>query len=99
VYRGTRIPAELIADMLIQGTTPEEIREGYPALDRERVELAPLYVQVSAPRPSGFPPVVTENLVCMPTPAAAKTDRGYREATRQYNGVLIREAGAREIEK
>jgi len=38
----------------------------------------------------------------MATPAAAKTDRGYREATRQYNGVLIREAGCkrnREIKK
>jgi len=45
VYRGTRIPVELIADMLSQGTSPEEILEGYPALDRERVELAPLYVQ------------------------------------------------------
>ena len=45
VYRGTRIPVELIADMLIQGAKPEEILEGYPALDREMVELAPLYVQ------------------------------------------------------
>ena len=45
VYRGTRIPVELIADMLIQGAKSEEILEGYPALDRERVELAPLYVQ------------------------------------------------------
>ena len=45
VYRGTRIPVELIAHMLSQGTSPEEILEGYPALDRERVELAPLYVQ------------------------------------------------------
>jgi uncharacterized protein (DUF433 family) len=45
VYRGTRIPVELIADMLTQGTRPEEILEGYPALDREKVELAPLYVQ------------------------------------------------------
>jgi uncharacterized protein (DUF433 family) len=45
VYRGTRIPVELIADMLSQGASPEEILEGYPALDRERVELAPLYVQ------------------------------------------------------
>ena len=45
VYRGTRIPVELIADMLSQGTSPEEILEGYPALDREKVELAPLYVQ------------------------------------------------------
>jgi uncharacterized protein (DUF433 family) len=44
VYRGTRIPVELIADMLIQGAKPEEILEGYPALDKERVELAPLYV-------------------------------------------------------
>jgi uncharacterized protein (DUF433 family) len=45
VYRGTRIPVELIADMLGQGAKPEEILEGYPALDREKVELAPLYVQ------------------------------------------------------
>jgi uncharacterized protein (DUF433 family) len=45
VYRGTRIPVELIADMLTQGAKPEEILEGYPALDREKVELAPLYVQ------------------------------------------------------
>ena len=45
VYRGTRIPVELIADMLSQGATPEEIVEGYPALDKEKVELAPLYVQ------------------------------------------------------
>jgi uncharacterized protein (DUF433 family) len=45
VYRGTRIPVELIAAMLTQGARPEEILEGYPALDREKVELAPLYVQ------------------------------------------------------
>src|SRR5271155_3329260 len=45
VYRGTRIPVALIADMLSQGATTEEILDGYPALDREKVELAPLYVQ------------------------------------------------------
>jgi len=45
VYRGTRIPVDLIADMLSQGATPEEILAGYPALDREKVELAPLYVR------------------------------------------------------
>jgi hypothetical protein len=44
VYRGTRIPVELVADMLSQGASPEELLEGYPALDRERIELAPLYV-------------------------------------------------------
>jgi uncharacterized protein (DUF433 family) len=45
VYRGTRIPVELIADMLSQGAKPDEIIKGYPALDREKVELASLYVQ------------------------------------------------------
>jgi uncharacterized protein (DUF433 family) len=45
VYRGTRIPVELIADMVRQGTKINEILEGYPALDQEKVELAPLYVQ------------------------------------------------------
>jgi uncharacterized protein (DUF433 family) len=45
VYRGTRIPVDLIADMLSQGATPEEILEGYPALNREKVELAPFYIQ------------------------------------------------------
>jgi uncharacterized protein (DUF433 family) len=45
VYRGTRIPVDLVADMLSEGADPEEIIEGYPALDREKVELAPLYVQ------------------------------------------------------
>ena len=44
VYRGTRIPVGLVADMLRQGATVDEIVSGYPALDREKVELAPLYV-------------------------------------------------------
>jgi uncharacterized protein (DUF433 family) len=45
VYRGTRIPVQLVADMLSQGATPDEIVEGYPSLDKEKVTLAPLYVQ------------------------------------------------------
>lgn len=45
VYRGTRIPVELIAELLKQGAGVDEILEGYPALDREKIELAPLYVQ------------------------------------------------------
>lgn len=45
VYRGTRISVGLIADMLNQGASIDEILEGYPALDREKVELAPLYVR------------------------------------------------------
>ena len=43
VYRGTRIPVHAIADMLSQGAAVAEILEGYPALTREKIELAPLY--------------------------------------------------------
>ncbi len=45
VYRGTRIPVYAIADMLSQGASVEEILEGYPALTREKVKLAPFYVR------------------------------------------------------
>ena len=45
VYRGTRIPVELVADMLHDGASVGEILEGYPALDRNKIELAPLYVR------------------------------------------------------
>jgi uncharacterized protein (DUF433 family) len=45
VYLGTRIPVHAIADMLSQGARVEEILEGYPALTREKVELAPLYAK------------------------------------------------------
>jgi uncharacterized protein (DUF433 family) len=44
VYRGTRIPVELIAEMRSQGASLEELLEGYPALNREKIELAPLYM-------------------------------------------------------
>jgi uncharacterized protein (DUF433 family) len=45
VYRGTRIPVELIAEMLHDGVSIEEILEGYPGLDWTKIELAPLYVR------------------------------------------------------
>ncbi len=45
VFRGTRITVHSIADMLSQGTPVEEILEGYPALTRQKVELAPMYVK------------------------------------------------------
>jgi len=44
VFRGTRIPVDLVATMSAEGASVEEILEGYPALSREQVELAPLYV-------------------------------------------------------
>jgi len=45
VYRRTRIPIELVAAMMDQGASVEEILDGYPALSREQVDLAPLYVK------------------------------------------------------
>lgn len=45
VYRGTRIPIALVAEMLAQGASPEEILAGYPALNLEKIRLAPLYVR------------------------------------------------------
>ena len=45
VFKGTRIPVDLVADMLSQGATAEEILEGYPALDREKIAIAPLYMR------------------------------------------------------
>jgi uncharacterized protein (DUF433 family) len=54
VYSGTRIPVELVAKMLSDGTSVEEILDGYPALDREKVELAPFYMRAFPRR--GRPP-------------------------------------------
>ena len=41
-FKGTRIPVDLVADMLGQGATAEEILEGYPTLSEEMISLAPL---------------------------------------------------------
>lgn len=45
VFKGTRIPVGAIADMVAQGASVEEILAGYPALDREKIGIAPLYVR------------------------------------------------------
>jgi uncharacterized protein (DUF433 family) len=45
VFRGTRIPVDLVSDMLAQGATVEEILEGYPTLSKEKVAIAPLYMR------------------------------------------------------
>lgn len=44
IFKGTRIPVELVAEMAAAGTSVEDILAGYPALSREQVELASLYV-------------------------------------------------------
>jgi uncharacterized protein (DUF433 family) len=45
VFKGTRIPVDLVADMLAQGVTAEEILEGYPTLSKEKIAIAPLYMR------------------------------------------------------
>jgi uncharacterized protein (DUF433 family) len=45
VFKGTRIPVDLVADMLAQGATPEEIHDGYPTLSKENIAIAPLYMR------------------------------------------------------
>jgi uncharacterized protein (DUF433 family) len=45
VFKGTRIPVDLVADMLAQGAPAEEILEGYPTLSKEKIAMAPLYMR------------------------------------------------------
>ena len=54
VFRGTRIPVHVIADMVEQGTPIAEILEGYPSLTRELVEYASIYATTHPRR--GRPP-------------------------------------------
>ncbi len=55
VFRGTRIPVFLIADMIEQGTPLKEVREGYPSLSPEMVEHARIFMATHPKR--GRPPV------------------------------------------
>jgi len=45
LFKGTRIPVDLVADMLAQGATTEEILEGYPTLSKQELAIAPLYMR------------------------------------------------------
>jgi len=55
VFRGTRVPVYLIADMIEQGTPIDEILDGYPSLTREMVEYAGIYATTHPRR--GRPPI------------------------------------------
>jgi len=50
VFKGTRIPVDLVTEMLAQDATAEEILEGYPTLNNEMLSLASLYVHSSLPQ-------------------------------------------------
>jgi uncharacterized protein (DUF433 family) len=43
VFRGTRVPVHLIAELVAQGSKPDELIESYPRLNAEMIRLAPVY--------------------------------------------------------
>ena len=49
VIRGTRIPVHLVADMIAQGATEEEILSGYPTLTAEDLTRAVRYAAAHPP--------------------------------------------------
>jgi uncharacterized protein (DUF433 family) len=43
VFRGTRVPVHLVAELVAQGSKPAELIDGYPRLTAEMIRLAPVY--------------------------------------------------------
>ena len=43
VFRGTRVPVHLVAELVAQGSKPAELIEGYPRLTAEMTRLAPVF--------------------------------------------------------
>jgi uncharacterized protein (DUF433 family) len=43
VFRGTRVPVHMIADIKAQGETDEDLLESYPRITLEMIRLAPIY--------------------------------------------------------
>jgi len=43
VFRATRVPVHLVAELIAQGTTSAELIESYPRLTTEMIRLAPVY--------------------------------------------------------
>ena len=52
VFRGTRIPVRLVAEMLAGGASEAEILSGYPALNAEKLRLASIWAKAH-PREAG----------------------------------------------
>jgi len=50
VFKETRIPVDLVADMLAQGAAAEEILEGYPTRNEGMLSVAPLYSREFSPQ-------------------------------------------------
>lgn len=66
LFKGTRIPVRLIASMLENGVSEEEILTGYPKLTSRQLELAPIWV-AAHPRRGRPKPVKDDTLVLKQT--------------------------------
>jgi uncharacterized protein (DUF433 family) len=74
VFRGTRIPIHLVASLLLDGATKEQLKESYPRLTRQMIILAPLYAAAyplrGRPRQSALPAIPLKRIVRRPLPPA-----------------------------
>ena len=43
VFRGTRVPVHMVAQLVAQGSSSADLIEGYPRLTAEMIRLAPIY--------------------------------------------------------
>jgi uncharacterized protein (DUF433 family) len=43
VFRGTRVPVHVIAELVAKGSPPAELLESYPRLTAEMIKVAPVY--------------------------------------------------------
>ncbi len=43
VFRGTRVPVHLVAELVAQGSKPAELTDSYPRLTADMIRLAPVY--------------------------------------------------------
>lgn len=50
VFRGTRVPVHLIADLLSQGESHEQLRKSYPRISDEMIRLAAIYAEAHPAR-------------------------------------------------
>lgn len=66
LFKGTRIPVRLIASMLEDGVSEEEILAGYPKLTSRHLALAPIWV-AAHPRRGRPKPVKDDTLVLKQT--------------------------------
>jgi uncharacterized protein (DUF433 family) len=73
-FRGTRIPIHLVASLLLEGATEEQLKESYPRLTRQMIRLAPLYAAAyplrGRPRQSNLSEITPKRIVRTTLPPA-----------------------------